>query len=296
MSWTCPICGVKNERNVLDLCLTYPEGNLLIFRCRCGMGYSEYAIRRLPADIYDESYYDHTRYTSESGRKAYIDHLAAFFKQATRRSDFSKKSCKLLDVGCATGDFVAWALNNGWDAIGIDIASSAVAIGKAKGLPLYEADIESLEAQSERYDIITLWDVLEHLPDTTRILTILRKALRPDGTFVLKTVSRTSLLDVLARIIYWMSAGKLQAPLKQMYVPGHLYYYTQETLRRHLKQEGWRIISECQSDTPAEALFCTPIMIAAFKAISLLQKELGHCYELMVACKKADPNILIRGE
>jgi len=128
--------------------------------------------------------------------------------------------------------------------------------------------------------------VLEHLPDTTKALRVIHKALKPKGGFLIKTVSCTSLLDLIARALYHFSFGKIQSPLKQMYVPGHLYYYTKSNLYRYLDQEGWNVSLVIQSDTPVEALFRSAILRNVFKKIYVLQNWTNSCYELLLACHK----------
>jgi len=66
-------------------------------------------------------------------------------------------SRRLLDIGCATGDFVAWAKNSGWQAEGIDISKAAVVAGKKNGVPIREGSVEGLVEHNEVYDVITLW-------------------------------------------------------------------------------------------------------------------------------------------
>lgn len=285
--WSCPVCGEPHERNKLQFSLVFRDTSLDIYRCSCGICYSDHAVQEAREDLYTAGYYDHPRYSDEVGRRAYTDHLARFFSHVIKQQDHLPGERRLLDVGCATGDFVAWAEGNGWQAEGIDISEAAIARGRQRGLSLRVASSESLFAEPESYDVITLWDVLEHVADIVSLLAALRTALKPDGLFLLKTVSCTSLVDALARSIYYISGGKIQSPLKRMYVPGHLYYFTQETLRRHLVQQGWRVILESKTDTPPAALVSPSMLRVALLGIVAAQAVTGRRYELLAACRKS---------
>jgi 2-polyprenyl-3-methyl-5-hydroxy-6-metoxy-1,4-benzoquinol methylase len=237
--------------------------------------------------VYDASYYEHLRYTDDAARDAYVAHLAEFFEEAVRRWGSPAGSKRLLDVGCATGDFVAWAGRSGWDAEGLDVSAAAVSMGRARGLRLRVGGVDDLAQQGASYDAISLWDVLEHLPDPTGALRAIAAALRPGGLFLLKTVSCRSIVDALAAAAYRATGGLAQGALRRMYVPGHLYYYTPEALARHLAENGWEVILARQADTPPQALFRSRALRAAFTVVAAVQAWTGRCYELFAACRKA---------
>ena len=240
----------------------------------------------MPAEVYDADYYEHTRYADEPGQRAYVEHLTSFFVRFIEETQHSKNTDRLLDVGCATGDFVNWALQEGHNAEGIDSSEEAVRKGCGRGLPLRVASIYDLDKAEEQYDIITMWDVLEHLTRPREALERLYCILKPGGYLFLKTVSSTSLLDLIAQFLYRVSLGRIQSPMKHIYVPGHLYYFTQPTLSHLLDLAGWLVEAIEQTDTPAEALFRSRPLRVFVQAAFLFQRWSGRCYELMVVCRK----------
>ncbi|MFH1023637.1 MAG: class I SAM-dependent methyltransferase [Planctomycetota bacterium] len=255
----------------------------MVYRCLCGLGYTNFAVRGNEPDVYDGGYYDHVRYASEAGRAAYLDHLKDFFLSGARGGT----GRRLLDVGCATGDFVSWALRNDWVAEGIDLSESAVGIGLARGLPLRQCRIEDLAHSEAYYDTITLWDVLEHLADPAGALAILKERLAPGGVLMIKTISREALIDRMARVIHRASLGYVSGPLRRIYVPGHLYCYTRKTLRRMLDGGGWETGRIVGADTPAMALSGSRAFRIAFGLLALLQRWSASQYELMAECRRA---------
>lgn len=94
---------------------------------------------------------------------------------------------RALDVGCATGDFLALLWRHGWSVSGIEPSAAGAAQaarrlgpGVVQGLPL-----EAAALPERSFDLITLWDVLEHLPDPPAALVRLSRALSADGLLVL---------------------------------------------------------------------------------------------------------------
>lgn len=284
--WRCPVCGTGITGKAAELSFGVgTESELSIFRCDCGILYSQYAVSASPPDIYNVSYYEHLRYTSESARQDYTTHLLEFLM---RFSPVQREApLRLLDVGCATGDFVKSALQNGFAAEGMDISQDAVKVGQENGLPLRQGDIFDVGGQtSSLYDIITLWDVLEHLPDPAQALEIIRNRLSPGGMLFLKTVSSTSFIETFCRGLYRISFRQISAPLRRIYVPGHLFYYTNNALCLQLKQAKFDDVQIVSSDTPASALFSSPVMKMVYQGISDLQVFFNRGYELFAVATK----------
>ncbi|MBF0613912.1 MAG: class I SAM-dependent methyltransferase [Magnetococcales bacterium] len=247
------------------------------------MLYSSYALRHEAPDIYDLNYYNSERYRNTNARQAYIQHIAAHMEQALTNHPVAGR--KLLDIGCATGDFVSWASAAGWEAEGVDISEDAVAEGCARGLPLRQQDLTGLPTEGHRYDVVTAWDLLEHLPDMSLLLSVARSILTPQGVLVLKTVSSESIIESLARLLLRASAGRLQTPLQRIYVPGHLYYFTPQALQQFLHRHQWEILLLNQADTPSSALSSSRITQLGLDTVFSVQKRLARCYELVVACR-----------
>ncbi|MBI4405795.1 MAG: class I SAM-dependent methyltransferase [Deltaproteobacteria bacterium] len=288
-SWHCPICSAPHSPSNILFTLQWPEGPVDYFRCSCGMRYSSYAVKKSAPNPYDDSYYEHTRYAEDKSRMAYVSHLAEFFDTVLNQAMPSARVA--MDVGCATGDFVAWLLKHGWNAHGMDISEAAVNKGRARGLPLKAAGIEELFHTPNQYDVITLWDVLEHVSDTKRTLAAIHTALKPGGFFLFKTVSCISVIEKMAEALYRLSGGRIAGPLKRMYVSCHLYFYTPDGLKRLLEQEGWTVLHTIQTDTPPAALFRSKLMRIAFHGISALHRICNRNYELLMACRKPSTGI-----
>lgn len=95
---------------------------------------------------------------------------------------------RVLDVGCAFGALVHWMQRAGARATGVDLASGAVAWGREQlGLDLRPGGVEAVRAEAGTFDLITMADVIEHVPDLSGFLGELRALLRPGGRVYVRT-------------------------------------------------------------------------------------------------------------
>lgn len=149
--------------------------------------------RFVPSRIrYDESYFT-TEYAAQYGR-SYVDdfdHIAALGRR--RIDDMFRAGmqpgARLLDLGCAYGPFLAAAADRGLHASGLDVSAAAVAYARReRGLDARVADLATWQpAPGERYDAITMWYVIEHLPFLDDLLMHVTAALRSGGILALAT-------------------------------------------------------------------------------------------------------------
>jgi SAM-dependent methyltransferase len=101
---------------------------------------------------------------------------------------------RLLDVGCGIGSFVAAMRERGWDAEGTEVAEEAAHIGRRRfGVPIRMGPLRALGLPRERYDLITLWHVLEHLADPVGELREVAALLAPGGHALVATPNIQSL-------------------------------------------------------------------------------------------------------
>ena len=138
-------------------------------------------------------------------------------------------SGRLLDVGCATGSFVAAARAAGFDARGIDISVESTRYGReVLGLPLDVGDLYERRYPSQTFDIVTLWATLEHLADPNRFLAEASRLLAAGGRIALSVPNYASFTQrILGR--------------RDRYVGiDHLNYFTGPTLQRLLTRHAFR--------------------------------------------------------
>ena len=131
---------------------------------------------------------------------------------------------EVLDVGCGLGQFVEVANMSGWIAEGLELSREAVGFAHRHGLPVKELDFLSEEIKPNSHDLITLFEVIEHVPNPLEFLYRAGEVVRPGGLVYLTTPNFASvdrrLLGKDWRIIH----------------PEHLTYFTPRTLRALVKK------------------------------------------------------------
>ncbi len=143
---------------------------------------------------------------------------------------------KLLDVGCGMGFFLDLMRQAGWDTKGIEPAPEAARHAREKlKLDLYEGTIEEA-VLSDSFDAVTLWYVLEHVPNPHEILDRVARLLKPGGLLIIRVPNQNVTID---RILNFLGFQKFFL----INPPRHLFDYSPKTLSRFLDQRGFRILS-----------------------------------------------------
>jgi 2-polyprenyl-3-methyl-5-hydroxy-6-metoxy-1,4-benzoquinol methylase len=126
----------------------------------------------------------------------YLDELPARRREARVRLRYVERWVRhgrLLDVGCASGAFLAEARASGFDASGVEpVPAFARAARECLGADVREGLIEDIDLPAGDYDVITLWHVLEHLPEPISHLSRLADALSADGALALEVPNAAS--------------------------------------------------------------------------------------------------------
>ncbi|MEE8391286.1 MAG: class I SAM-dependent methyltransferase [Anaerolineae bacterium] len=138
----------------------------------------------------------------------------------------------LLDVGCYTGVFVEIAGRHGWDAWGVEPSQWAVEQAQARGLHVVQGTLDTAGLPEAYFDVVTMWDVIEHLTDPRETLERTCRLLKPGGLLVVHTVDIDSLF---ARLM-----GARWPWLMEM----HMYYFSRRTLRGMLEKCGFQVLND----------------------------------------------------
>lgn len=196
-------------------------------------------LETVPKPSIDElaSYYKSPEYISHTdSKKSIIDKVYQIVKKYTLNqklkllNSFNTASKNLLDVGCGTGDFLAICNTNGWNVIGVEPSESA------KDLALKKLDNTSkiyqnvFELENERFDVITLWHVLEHVPELEAYILQLKKLLKPNGVLVVAVPNYKS-FDAQYYKQFWAAYD----------VPRHLWHFSKKSIQMLFSKNQMRV-------------------------------------------------------
>ena len=154
----------------------------------------------------------------------------------TKRLEKIERLCegrRLLDVGCATGLFVDIATSRGWTATGIDV--SEFAINEANGHytgTFMVADLMTADFPPHSYDAITMFDVIEHVPQPLEVLSRIADLLSDQGLLIIETPNVGGLMAKMMR-----QRWPYYRP------PEHLFYFSPTSLQVALKKSRFELLS-----------------------------------------------------
>jgi 2-polyprenyl-3-methyl-5-hydroxy-6-metoxy-1,4-benzoquinol methylase len=138
---------------------------------------------------------------------------------------------RLLDVGCHIGVFLELAAARGWAAQGVEPSRWAADVARDRGLWVACETLRGSALPGGAFDVVTMWDVIEHFPDPAGELREVHRLLRPGGLVGITTMNVESFV---ARVL-----GPRWPWLMQM----HLYYFSVRTLRALLERCGFRVVA-----------------------------------------------------
>ncbi len=236
----CPLCGADDYRvryedrfrgEALDPQVHYTSTSSAfgqhgrIVECRsCGLVYMN---PRPHHQTVTENYgeVEDTRYLEEEQGR--VETFADSLRHVMR---FCAEG-RLLDVGCHVGTFLGLAQDAGFDVAGVEPSRWASRVARERlGAPVHCGPVEDAPLPEGGYDAVTLWDVIEHLPDPASTVRAIYAALRPGGVFAVST------MDVEA--LFPRIAGRRWPWYMQM----HLVYFSRRTLPELLRREGFHIV------------------------------------------------------
>jgi 2-polyprenyl-3-methyl-5-hydroxy-6-metoxy-1,4-benzoquinol methylase len=133
----------------------------------------------------------------------------------------------ILDIGAGTGDFLTVAKNDGWKTIGVEPSEKAKAIAKNKGVSFVE---KTSELESHSFDVISMWHVLEHVPNLEEQITELKRLLKPTGTLIVAVPNFKS-FDAKHYGKFWAAYD----------VPIHFWHFSKTSIQKLFEKENMKL-------------------------------------------------------
>jgi SAM-dependent methyltransferase len=147
-------------------------------------------------------------------------------------SHFEHASGALLEIGCAYGFFLEQARFRFERVVGLDVAASVVERARRRlGVEVHAGDFLQIPFEDASFDVVCLWDTVEHLSRPDLFMAKARRLLRPAGRLFLTTGDIGS-----------MNARFRGAKWRQIHPPSHLHYFSRDSIARLLQRAGFRVL------------------------------------------------------
>ena len=241
ISANCDLCGSTRYADRVI------ENSLPIVECiDCGLVY----VREYPQiqntaeviDFYSDGAFEEQANPTLERYEGVYSHYTEIF------TSFLPEKAKVLDVGSGYGLFLAKMQKKGFDTYGIDISSACLEFAKKKfGLDnLFRQDLLTSEFSDNTFDLITLWNVFEHVYNPSDVIKKCASLLKPNGVLVIKVPNMEFqklvfkfifLVDGIRKLINTYEAGG-KIPYLATPPPAHLFGFTQKTMNKYFEKAG----------------------------------------------------------
>ena len=229
---------MPNQKNIpCNLCSTINTGarpilkmnSYPIIKCKkCGLVYIDYKFTREEL----ESFYTLENYPYLEGDMRAMEQRS--FLQAKSELNVIRKYVKkgkLLDVGCAVGFFLKIAKEHGFEPFGVEISSDLSKLARERyGLNVITGTLENTNFKSDFFDVVTLFSVLEHVPDPLGTLKTINRCIKKEGVLLIKVPNYN-------RVFFRLNWKK-----DTIWGKVHLFYFTPKTITELLKRAGFEIL------------------------------------------------------
>jgi 2-polyprenyl-3-methyl-5-hydroxy-6-metoxy-1,4-benzoquinol methylase len=220
----CPVCGEPRRERLFE------KAGWPVARClSCALVYVDADLDRAALEaLYDRDYYEGDVFADYFGeREARI----ASGHHRVRSIARLNPTGRLLDVGCAAGFFLV-AASERYEVTGVEVSAFAARYAREEfGLRVFTGELVDAPLQEGEFDVVTMWDVIEHLPDPRAALAQAARVMRPGGLLVLTTGDAEGRL-ARRNLEQW----NLMTP------PAHLTFFSPRTLEQLLNASGFEVL------------------------------------------------------
>jgi SAM-dependent methyltransferase len=222
----CPVCGSNSSPDRLEL------GGYRLDLCpQCRLRFAPGAF---DAPIDYDRVYQTPEYEAEQVHALHGIDGREIAEHPTYRSFFQQvdhlPAAALLDIGCGVGRFGHAAHAKGWKVTGIDVSPLAIAAGQSVApFPLRACTVEELVEAEERFDVVTAFEVLEHLSDPLEFILNAKRLLRPGG-------------QIFCTVPNWQCETVQTSKRPDWLPPIHLLFFSRPSLQRLGELAGLRTV------------------------------------------------------
>jgi 2-polyprenyl-3-methyl-5-hydroxy-6-metoxy-1,4-benzoquinol methylase len=235
----CPFC--HGHAVVRPICPETVWGGVPCGCSRCGGAYFQKTNRHSDkedyweGDLVNEAVYRYEDVRSGFRRK-FIHYLRQLEPPHVRRKN-------LLEVGCGSGIFLAEAFRRGWTVYGLDVSPRAVELTRSHcpQATVVQGPLRDGTFPPRTFDVVALWDVIEHVEEPEQLLTCVHGLLSDRGHLIMETPDEGCLARKVIRLAHRVTAGRFSLS-HTIYYPAHLWYFSRFAMKTVLERLGFKEI------------------------------------------------------
>ena len=168
---------------------------------------------------------------------SYLRRCREYFGNAT-------KNLRLLDIGSGSGALIGRAQKQGFVCEGIEICEALAELSRQTlGCPIHCGFIGELDLPPGRFDVITMYDLIEHVQDPMEEVLHAHRLLARGGILFILTPNNAALMRRIARLAYECTLHAFQKPMRALYYGHHLSYFTAQSLSGVVLKAGLRVLA-----------------------------------------------------
>jgi 2-polyprenyl-3-methyl-5-hydroxy-6-metoxy-1,4-benzoquinol methylase len=234
----CRACGLIRVKRLFII------GGNRVLRCLdCGHTYLDV--------IHDPESIRRMYETYETGMQFYfqdvddevIQNIDRYLKRCRDYCARSGRKPRLLDIGCGAGILLERAKAQGFICEGVEICEPLAKTARERvGCGIHRAFLEDLNLPDNTFDVVTMYDLVEHLQHPVQEIRRAQRLLHPGGILFILTPNNDALIRRVAQWSYRLTLHQFQRPLRALYYSHHLSYFSSDSLQTLLHRVGFHVL------------------------------------------------------
>ena len=279
----CPLCGNADSQ---ELYRFQPARWIPGRVVRCSACQTTYKIpsdRAKPlAEYYDQSYAELDGWNQEEAAERTLKKIRAAIVGTVGIPSL------LLDVGCGSGVFLSLAQQSGFDVTGVELNPTLADKASRKArTEVVVGDFMSVDLGDQQFDVITLLDLIEHLPDPLAALKRCCQLLKPDGYLVAYTPNHSGLIVQIANLLYRLTRGRVAEPIAEIFDCTHVVFFDVRTLRLAIIKAGFSVEKTMLLKyDPSRSNQATGISALGLRAIEAISPPINGQFRILMFARK----------
>ncbi|SVB29635.1 uncharacterized protein METZ01_LOCUS182489 [marine metagenome] len=213
--------------------------------------------------------------------------LMQFKEKANYFDSLLPKGSKILDVGCATGVFLDMMRKFEWEVEGVEVSNELASYAHEKfDIQVHVKDLTKEKLDSGPFQLITMFDVIEHIPDPNLMIKACSDLLVENGLLLLRTPTEEALLRDIAKGLYLTTLKKIDFPMLWFYSYEHLHSFSTNSLKNLLVNHGFEVTKVFREEESFDRLNISPILKTFLNFVNIISSWTNKQHKISLVAKK----------